>query len=181
MRMSNRRGQALAEFAILAPVLILVLLGVAQIGMLYYGQLAVQNAARDAGRAASLAPTTSGAWGSGGEETTTCPSSQTGSNPACIAAWNAGGGFSASNFTITISGANAAGMYVGGTSVPLCSGSSSIPDPSQGQAFVAVTSQLKVSIFIPFIGQIFVNSGTSSRVLTYRMIARVAPCIITTS
>lgn len=50
----NRSGQALVEFAIVVPVLLLLLLGIVQMGFLLNGYITVQQAARIAVRNASL-------------------------------------------------------------------------------------------------------------------------------
>ncbi len=51
------RGQSLIEFALLAPVLFLLLTGVLDIGRAYYAYVAIINAAREGARAAVLDPT----------------------------------------------------------------------------------------------------------------------------
>ena len=44
------RGQALVEFAIVLPLLVLILLGVMQFGLLFWGQITLTQVARDTGR-----------------------------------------------------------------------------------------------------------------------------------
>jgi Flp pilus assembly protein TadG len=46
------RGQALAEFALILPILLLLLLGIVDMGRLIYAYNAVSNAAREGGRTA---------------------------------------------------------------------------------------------------------------------------------
>ena len=53
MRRMNERGEAALELAIVAPVLMLLLLGVVQFGLWYHGQNVVQTAALEASRVAS--------------------------------------------------------------------------------------------------------------------------------
>ena len=53
------RGQALPEFALVAPVFFLVLFGIIQMGFLLAGQNGMSNAAREAARYASTLPTPS--------------------------------------------------------------------------------------------------------------------------
>lgn len=55
-RESRRRGQVLVEFALILPLLILVILGVVEFGRLFYGFSTLQNAARHAADVASKAP-----------------------------------------------------------------------------------------------------------------------------
>ena len=60
--MSGRRrddssGQALVEFALIAPLLFLILFGIIQLGFVLGGQNGLTNAAREAARYASTLPT----------------------------------------------------------------------------------------------------------------------------
>jgi Flp pilus assembly protein TadG len=50
MRTQSRRGSAALEFAMLAPVLFLMLFGMIECGVIYFGSSALQNATDDAGR-----------------------------------------------------------------------------------------------------------------------------------
>ncbi len=50
-------GQALVEFALIAPIFVLVLLTVLDLGRLYYARIAVSNAAREGAMQASKTPT----------------------------------------------------------------------------------------------------------------------------
>lgn len=55
MRLARRRrrdGQALAEFALIAPILFLLLFGVLQLGLLFGGQNGLTNGVREAARRA---------------------------------------------------------------------------------------------------------------------------------
>ncbi len=51
---TSRRGQALVEFALILPVLLIVLLGIIDGGRLIYEYNAVSNAAREGGRTAII-------------------------------------------------------------------------------------------------------------------------------
>ena len=53
----DQGGQALTEFALVAPLFFLVLIGVIQLGFLFAGHNGLTNAARDAARYASTLPT----------------------------------------------------------------------------------------------------------------------------
>jgi len=53
-RRSHSNGQALVEMAIIAPLLIILLTGVFEFGLVLYAHVQVSNAAREAARAASL-------------------------------------------------------------------------------------------------------------------------------
>ena len=50
MRAQSRNGSAALEFAMLAPVLFLMLFGMIECGVIYFGSSALQNATDDAGR-----------------------------------------------------------------------------------------------------------------------------------
>jgi len=49
----RQRGQALPEFALVAPLFFLLIFGVIQMGLLFGGQIALTNAAREVARYAS--------------------------------------------------------------------------------------------------------------------------------
>jgi len=55
-RLSHKRagGQSLGEMALVIPILVMLLTGVFEFGLLLYAHVQVSNAAREAGRAASL-------------------------------------------------------------------------------------------------------------------------------
>lgn len=50
----KQRGQALVEFALILPVLMLILLGIFDVGRMVYAYNAVSNAAREGGRTAII-------------------------------------------------------------------------------------------------------------------------------
>ena len=50
----NERGQALVEFALLAPILVLLVLGVIQFGIIFYGQITITASSREGARMASV-------------------------------------------------------------------------------------------------------------------------------
>jgi Flp pilus assembly protein TadG len=50
MRTQSRKGSAALEFAMVAPVLFLMLFGMIECGLIYFGSSALQNATDDAGR-----------------------------------------------------------------------------------------------------------------------------------
>lgn len=54
----DERGQALPEFALIAPLLFLMLFSVIQFGFTLSGQIGLTNAAREAARYAATVPTT---------------------------------------------------------------------------------------------------------------------------
>jgi Flp pilus assembly protein TadG len=52
----DERGQALTEFALVAPLFFLLIFGVIQMGILFGGQIALTNSAREVARYASTVP-----------------------------------------------------------------------------------------------------------------------------
>lgn len=56
-REAQRRGQALVEMALLTPFLLLICLGCADLGRVFYTAVSLTNAAREAAKAASLSAT----------------------------------------------------------------------------------------------------------------------------
>ena len=55
---ARMRGQALVEFAIVLPILALLLLGIIQFAFIFAAQIGVTNAVREAARIAAVSPTT---------------------------------------------------------------------------------------------------------------------------
>ena len=54
--MGKERGQSLTEFALVAPLFFLLIFGVIQMGILFGGQIALTNTAREVARYASTVP-----------------------------------------------------------------------------------------------------------------------------
>lgn len=50
----DERGQSLVEFALVLPVLLLILVGIFNFGQLFYSDIVINEAARDAARYASI-------------------------------------------------------------------------------------------------------------------------------
>jgi Flp pilus assembly protein TadG len=66
--LKNTNGQSLVEFALVLPLLILLIMGIMEMGRLFEGYLELENAARDAARYASInstqfTDTTANTWG----------------------------------------------------------------------------------------------------------------------
>ena len=76
----NRSGQSIAEFAIILPVLLLLLIGIADLGRLYTSTIAVESAAREAADYGAFDATY---WTDANITTTTLPAMET---RACTAA-----------------------------------------------------------------------------------------------
>ena len=56
MRDTRERGAALVEFALLLPLLLMLLLGIVSVGVAYNHQISLTHAAREAGRFAATLP-----------------------------------------------------------------------------------------------------------------------------
>lgn len=56
-RMKSEQGQSLVEFAIVLPLLLLLLLGIVDFGRAFHAYLTVDHAGREAARAASIGRT----------------------------------------------------------------------------------------------------------------------------
>jgi Flp pilus assembly protein TadG len=109
------RGQSLVELSLVAPLLVVMLLGAAQVGSLAFGYVSIDSAAREGARAGVLAPncslktgmstgcTTSGTqWYIPGNTSHQCTAADSTAgvtgNPVCVAAVNASGTLSKSVF-----------------------------------------------------------------------------------
>ena len=98
-RRRRRLGQALVETAIAAPLLVVLLLGGAQVGSIAYDQVSLDTAAREGARAGVAAPTSavysyvsSSAWYPG-QNSYQCQAADfaNGANPICVAVLNSAG------------------------------------------------------------------------------------------
>lgn len=50
----NEKGQSMVEFALVLPILVLLVMGIIQFGIIFSAQIALTNAAREGARAASV-------------------------------------------------------------------------------------------------------------------------------
>ncbi|NLJ56329.1 MAG: pilus assembly protein [Firmicutes bacterium] len=53
----NEKGQSVVEFALFLPLILLLILGTVQCGILFYGQIVITGAAREGARLASVGKT----------------------------------------------------------------------------------------------------------------------------
>ena len=56
-RMKRSKGQSLVEFALVMPLLMLILIGIIEFGFMFSGYLSLTNASREAARVISLGGT----------------------------------------------------------------------------------------------------------------------------
>lgn len=127
-RRSATRGQALVEFALLLPLLTILLFGVIQFGFLFGGQIGLINAVREGTRYASTAPISA-------------PSSA-----VCTQVWNAlsrsiPGWTGKTNTVLTYTYQTAADPTLAG-------------HPQTYSAFIQVQVIYKHPLFIPIVGSI---------------------------
>lgn len=120
---NGRRGQSLAEFAIVFPVLMLIIGGIIQFGVIFWGQNTLNQVVRDTGRWAATQ--------------TTC----TGGEAAVITTANA---IAAQSSLIGFDGSLTS---VGVTWV----GSPCPPNDNRDEAWVRITIDHTVPIFFPFV------------------------------
>jgi Flp pilus assembly protein TadG len=91
LRRRHTRGQSLVEMALLAPVLLILLLGTLQVAYLGYGAVTLDTAAREAGRIASVNLSALNSIALTGNTYTCASDPATDANPICKAvASNAG-------------------------------------------------------------------------------------------
>jgi len=58
----SEKGQAMVEFALVLPILLLILCGILDFGWLYFNQLTLNNAAREGARYAAIHYSSGGDW-----------------------------------------------------------------------------------------------------------------------
>jgi len=109
---SRHRGQSLVELALVAPILVVMLLGAAQVGSIAFGLVSIDTAAREGARAGALAPNgslvdyaTNTTWYTSSTTTHQCDTADFGApnvagNPICEAVLNSSGTLSQSLFTV---------------------------------------------------------------------------------
>ncbi len=166
-RSSRTRGQSLVEFALIAPVLIVLIVGAAQVAAILYAGITVASTAHDAAKVASEQPIQSTAFASGGAagNGVTCAVGST--NPVCRAANQSKGLLGTVTTTIAKS--------TGDTSPACPTNSNAVPD-----GYVTVTVSNDVPIFVPFLNNLLANTpGAAVRTISTTVVMRVEPCAIT--
>ena len=93
MRQQNERGAAAVEFALLLPVLLTILYGIIEFGMIMYGREVVTNASREGARAGIIQVS---------------PKPTSGQITTIATNYMAGTGINPSQVTITVTGAGGA-------------------------------------------------------------------------
>jgi Flp pilus assembly protein TadG len=153
---ARTRGQSLAEFALVFPVLMIILGGVIQFGIIFWGQNSLNQVVRDAGRYAVTQPNCSGTSRTDVIDKITSLASQMGvarivGSPTVVMPTN--------------------GEIVGGTADPISDNNSvSAPNfcPATTNAdhvWIRITVDAQVPIFFPFVP----GSGAISSTALFRM------------
>lgn len=163
----SSRGQSLVEFALIAPILIVLIVGAAQIAAILYAGITVASAAHDGAKVASEQPVNSKAFAAGGAAGAgaACPAGST--NPVCQAVAQSKGLLGTVTTTIAPSTAD---------KTPVClTNATWVPD-----GYVTVTVSNDVPIFIPFLNNLLANSsGATVRTISTTVVMRVEPCPMT--
>lgn len=133
----RERGQAMTEFALVAPLLFLILFGIIQLGYLFGGQNGLTNAAREAARYASTLPT---------------PDTVVAGTNAALAYDR----LTNVNLRQYIPGFKP-GNLAGATSVQYCR---KPVDLSNNSVHVRVTVAYRHPLFIPLVGRLFSSTDT---------------------
>ena len=152
-------GQALPEFALVAPLFFLVLFGIIQLGFLFAGQNGMTNAAREAARYASTLPTpdtvVAGSCGTAGTNAATVYNRLVGINLLQYVP-----GYQSPNVTLGTGGLSSCGSWAlagTGTGVAYCRS-------SNGDGTFSVRVRVAVvyrhPLFIPLVGRLFSNTDT---------------------
>ena len=165
----DESGTSLAELALISPVLVVLLVGMAQLGTIIYGLVTVDTAVREGARVASEQPNGSQAYTSGAPNGSpwTCVAGST-LNPACNAARASAGMLDGNAFAITVQAAG-----------PSTTPSSPCPAGSVPDGYVSVSVAYDVPVFVPFLDQLLSSPGKRVRTISSTVVDRVEPCTIT--
>jgi TadE-like protein len=169
------RGQALGELALVGILLIVLLVGTGQFGVLYYDTMSIDTAAREAARVASENPGGSGVFSSPNSPTSPGSHTCTGTgdtNVGCQAAYNSthsgtlGGLINTANLSVTLQGST-----FSGSSPAVCPEGGGTSD-----GVVAATVSYNAPVFVPIVEQLIATPGHTYRTVTATVSLRVDPC-----
>jgi Flp pilus assembly protein TadG len=161
-RTHRTRGQSLVEFALIAPLLVVLLVGGAQVAAILYAGITVASAAHDGAKVASEQPIFSTAFVSGGAAGTGATCTAGSSNPVCRATDQSKGLLGAVTTTVGL-----------GTAGTACATNGDWV----GDGYVKVTVSNDVPIFIPFLNNLLANSpGATIRTISTAVVMRIEPC-----
>jgi len=169
------RGQALLELSLAAVLLVVLLVGSAQVGLLYYDQEAVATGAREAAVIAAENPGDTGLFAAPATPTNHTCTGSTDPIKACAAAFNSthggalGGLIDPTTFSVTLTGTT----YSGSSPVQ-CAGNKGTSD-----GVVAAAVSYNAPVFVPFLNLVFSSPGHTYRTLSSQVTIRVYPCSVT--
>ncbi|MFN2582257.1 MAG: TadE/TadG family type IV pilus assembly protein [Candidatus Dormibacteria bacterium] len=178
LRRARSRGQSIVEFSLAGLFLVLVLVGAAQFGLVYYDSMAVETAAREATRVAAEQPVNSGLFSNPNSPSSPgqhiCSGSAD-SNVVCAAAYKStyklpDGLLDPTKLSVSMQASSFAGNTA--TTCPMGTGT------SDGQ--VSVTVSFNAPLFVPFINTILgTDAGNTYHTVTSTTTIRVEPCDVT--
>jgi Flp pilus assembly protein TadG len=195
-RRRTEQGQSLVEFGLTGILLLVLVVGIGQLGFMLYAFVTVDTAARDGARVAAEHPNQSEAF-QGSPAATQVQCSGTAStggaaaspnNPACVAVAKSSGLFSGHTTTWGCPAFSGSGCTTIQSNYwpPQCSGGSCdttlasacslgwVPD-----GYVEVTVLYRVPIVIPLLTQMLSDPGTNYRTVSATVTERVDPCTMT--
>lgn len=171
-RKPRTRGQALVELALIAPVLLILLVGGAQVGALLYAQVQVDTAAREAARTAAQAPNASGAFLNGVQVAGGYPCTSGDTHSACVAARNSSGLLDGTKFTTSVTADCTNYTCTQGTSAERCA-TTWVDDGG-----VTTSISFQVPVFVPILDRLLSDPNKSYRTVKATVTDRVAPCTV---
>lgn len=199
-------AQALVEFGLTAMVLLTLVVGIAQVGIILYANVTISSAARDGARVAASEPNTSTAFSAGSPASSSVQCN--GSNSS----YTAGGGADSNN-PVCIAVDNSSGVLGSGTTDPNCPASAgsgctiiagygwpqgctwgtncenpgdcptknSLGDTISPvpDGYIEITVQYRVPVIVPILSSLLSDPGTNYRTVTSIVTERVNPCTMT--
>jgi len=178
-RPRRRNGQSLVEFALIAPFMLLLLLGGAQVGVLIYDDISVGTAAREGARIGTENPVKSGIFSGPAPQTLSPACSQSSTNVVCVAIFNAA--TKGSTFNL-LDPAQVTAVVTSGTpyqtagSCSLSGAAATLPN----DGLITVKVSYPAPIFVPLVGNFFGDSGNpGQRTLSQTVTMRIEPCTVT--
>ena len=170
---NGSRGQSLVEFAFTAPILMFLLVGVAQVGVLFFTQIAVATGAREGARVAAENPGNTGMFPAPPSLPTNHSCSSADPVYACKAVYNStnqalGGLITTNNLVVTLTGST---YPAGSSEAPQCTGNRGTSD-----GVVAVSVSYRAPVFLPLLNGIFSDLGQNYRTVSSTVKVRVEPC-----
>jgi Flp pilus assembly protein TadG len=166
-RLRHARGQGAVEFAVLAPIAFLLLLGIVVVSIVVLHQTQLANASRDIARVAAICGSDVPPLYGGTTNTTNLPNGQCSDNALLAYARAQLANIDSTvtwNPTITVTNASGVACTVAGACTVTGSGLASC-DATQGYV-VHVTVTYPQSLYVPIVSNLFSNAPGGIRTLT---------------